>query len=442
MSSATAPEHLLVVSDMHLTQEAPARGLWKRFLQRDRFVDGDFAAWLERMRADIGGPICLVLNGDIFDFDAVMAVPQNARDLSYLERTRSLHPTQEKSAFKMERIITDHPVFFDALEAFLTEGHRVVVVLGNHDLELFWPTVQARLRDRLGPHATAAALCFEPWFYRHGDVRIEHGHLLDPWSSVDDPRCPLVRSPEGEERVQIPFGNMAGRYLINRMGYFNPNCSDSYQRSLWGYLVFWVRHHLFAFRPLVTAWIAGACYTLLHALRLRRAHPARPRLRLPAPYAAPVYRRWFLMVREFWFDRLALAGLGLLVVAILTGALGPGWWLLPALAGVVVVTTLWDRIVRRFVARSDAWLEQIHETAVSLARAAKARILILGHTHGWRKERLPGGGFYLNSGNFSPSYHDLECEQPVPHSRTFLWLPPGQEPQVLEWRNGAPVRLS
>jgi UDP-2,3-diacylglucosamine pyrophosphatase LpxH len=442
MNSAPPREHLLVVSDMHLTEEKPPHGLWKRFLQRDRFVDGDFAAWLSRMRNQIADPICLVLNGDIFDFDAVMALPEDARDLSYLERTRTLHPTEPKSAFKMSRIVADHPVFFDALREFVEAGHRLVIVLGNHDVELFWPEAQARIRERLGPMAAGDALRFEPWFYQHGEVRIEHGHLLDPWCSVADPVCPVVDVPGGERHVQIPFGNVASRYLINRMGYFNSNCAESYQRSALGYIVFWVRHHLFKLRPLVTAWIAGAFYTLLHAFRMRRSRPVRPAARLPAPYEPPVYRSWFLMARELWFDRLAMFGALAAIVGALALAFGPGWWLLPAGAGAVALVAVWDLSVRRFVERSDAWLGRMHDAAARVARQSGARVLVLGHSHHWRKEALPEGGYYLNSGHFSPSYFDIECNVPVPHNRTFLWLPPGAEPQVLEWRAGGPVRLA
>jgi UDP-2,3-diacylglucosamine pyrophosphatase LpxH len=435
-------EHLLVVSDMHLTEEKPPHGLWKRYLQRDRFVDDDFAAWLRRMRSEIGGTICLVLNGDIFDFDQVMALPPGVNNLRYVERTRTLDPTEPKSAFKMVRIADDHPVFFQALRELLAEGHRIVVVVGNHDVELFWPAVQNTIRQRLGPAATQEALRFEPWFYQHGEVRIEHGHLLDPWCSIDDPHCPVVETHEGEWHVQVPFGNIAGRYLANRMGYFNPNCAESYQRSIPSYFLFWVRHHLFRFRPLITAWLVGAWLTLRHAARARRWRPVRTGERLPSPYQPPVYDRWFLMLRELWVDRLALALCGLAIVIGLAIAFGPGIWVWPALAGIVGVNMAWDRLVRRYVARSDTWLTRMHDAAPDLVRNGEARTLVLGHSHGWRKQPLPGGGFYLNSGNFSPSFYDVECNVPVPHSRTFVWLPPEEEPRVLEWRDGSPVRLA
>lgn len=434
-------EHLLIVSDLHITEEKPPLGLWKRFLQRDRFVDGDFAAWLSRMMAEIDDPICLVLNGDLFDFDAVMSVPPQ-EGLRYLERTRSLDPTEPKSAFKMARIVADHPVFFDALRRFVEAGHRIVVIVGNHDVELVWPAVQRVFRERLGPAAAGDALRFEPWFYRHGEVRVEHGHLLDPWCSVDDPRWPVLEAPDGQRHVQVPFGNVASRYLLNRMGYFNPNCAESYQRTILGYLAFWVRHHLIRFRPLVTAWLAGAFFTLWHAGRIRRWRPARRGASLPAPYQRPVYHRWFLMLREFWMDRLAVVAIGAAAVGAVAAALGAGLWMIPAGLGVALAAFAWDRVVRRFVDRSDLWLRRMHDAAALVASRARARHLVLGHSHGWRKEALPSGGYYVNSGHFSASFSDLECNRPVPHSRTFVWFRPDDEPHVLEWRDGAVHRLA
>ncbi len=442
MSMASRGASLLVVSDMHLTEEQPPRGLWKRFLQRDRFVDDDFAALLRHTREKEAGPLCLVLNGDVFDFDAVMSVPETAEDLGYLERTRSLDPTEPKSVYKMECIIRDHPVFFDALVELLQAGHRLVIVLGNHDVELFWPAVQAVVRQRLGPAASSEAVRFEPWAYEWADVRIEHGHLLDPFCAVEDPTHPVLEAPEGVRQVQVPFGNLVNRYLANLMGFFNPNCTESYQHSAWGYFVFWLKHHLRKKIPLARVWFWGALFTLWQAARQRRWRPLRRRQALPGPYERPAFRRWFLMLRELWLDRVALVGAGAVTIVIVALALGAGWWLAPSISGVIAGAVVWDRIIRRYVPRSDVWLHRLQEGAAKLARATGARLLVLGHSHSWQKQPLPDGGYYLNSGTFSPSYLDVECEQPKPFSRTFLWLPSEGEPLVMEWRNSAPVRVA
>jgi UDP-2,3-diacylglucosamine pyrophosphatase LpxH len=90
---------------------------------------------LEDLQARIQGPIELVLNGDIFDFDSVMVIPESPGfHVSWLERKRGLNAEEPKSRFKIETILEDHPLFVQALRAFVLKGHRVVFVIGNHDL--------------------------------------------------------------------------------------------------------------------------------------------------------------------------------------------------------------------------------------------------------------------------------------------------------------------
>src|SRR5690606_14881208 len=119
--------------------------LWKKYKTREFFFDDLFAELLKHLENMAGGEeVELVLNGDIFDFDSVMAIPEDAPfRISWLERRRGLLPEMEKSLFKIDRILDDHPVWVQALRRFVMCGHRVVFVIGNHDLELHWPQVQS-----------------------------------------------------------------------------------------------------------------------------------------------------------------------------------------------------------------------------------------------------------------------------------------------------------
>src|SRR4051812_11491233 len=122
----TQAQHTLIVSDIHLADAEPAHPgnpMWKRFKRRKHFVDASFAAFLEHMQRQVEGRAELILNGDIFDFDSVMALPnkQEAGDwkgglhVSWLERKRGLAAEEEKSRFKMKVILNDHPTFLDAV---------------------------------------------------------------------------------------------------------------------------------------------------------------------------------------------------------------------------------------------------------------------------------------------------------------------------------------
>ena len=67
--------HTIAISDIHLCEVERTSGLWMRYRQARYSPDNDLATMLDTVREKVraGGPgdqICLVLNGDIFDFDA------------------------------------------------------------------------------------------------------------------------------------------------------------------------------------------------------------------------------------------------------------------------------------------------------------------------------------------------------------------------------------
>lgn len=170
--------HTLILSDIHLADAEPphpGNPLWKRFKRPKHFIDRPFRDFLVQMQRVIpqGAPTELVLNGDIFDFDSVMALPDRGSDpgfkINWLERRRGLNSEESKSRFKMRVILDDHPVWVEAMRAFLSAGHSVVFVLGNHDLELQWPSVRAELTQRLGAdQLQEGAIRFCEWFYVSG----------------------------------------------------------------------------------------------------------------------------------------------------------------------------------------------------------------------------------------------------------------------------------
>ena len=59
---------------------------------------------------------------------------------------------------------------------------------------------------------------------------MSHGHLYDPYCTEKNPIDPLILV-HGRPRVRVPFGDMAMRYMLNGMGYFNPHASENYIMS-------------------------------------------------------------------------------------------------------------------------------------------------------------------------------------------------------------------
>jgi UDP-2,3-diacylglucosamine pyrophosphatase LpxH len=141
--------HTYVVSDMHLSEAQdpdPRRPLWMAYKRREFFIDDEFAAFLEHIAQKSTGPVELLLNGDIFDFDNVTTMPTKDQHIEWLERARGLGSEEWKSQFKMKVIIENHPRWFEALGQFIAQGHRAVFIVGNHDVELYWPSVQRMAR--------------------------------------------------------------------------------------------------------------------------------------------------------------------------------------------------------------------------------------------------------------------------------------------------------
>jgi len=225
-----APRDLVVVSDLHLGRGFNARTKhWHRL--ETFFYDEDFHAfcdWLCRDSAARGAPFALVLNGDVFDL--LRIEPEPAGDGGGPERRFGPLVTAPVAARMVRDILRGHPAFADALALVLAAGDEVILLPGNHDLELQWEPVREELRgalaDRLAargaPAEALGRLRFERWFlHEPGRVWIEHGCQYDPENAFRFPlRRKLAGSPEAATVAQrdMPFGNFIQRYLYNAFG--------------------------------------------------------------------------------------------------------------------------------------------------------------------------------------------------------------------------------
>ena len=128
-----------------------------------------------------GEHVGLVLNGDVVD--------SLAEDIDgYI--------AMDEAPRMMERIYRD-PAFtpiWDGLAAFVGKpGRRLVIVLGNHDIEMALPSVEASIRTRLGGDDDAAQgrISFSTqgmgFACLVGRARVfcTHGNEVDAWNMVD-----------------------------------------------------------------------------------------------------------------------------------------------------------------------------------------------------------------------------------------------------------------
>jgi len=173
---------IFVISDVHI-----GAGELDDFVPRLQDILLAFLGVLARLPQAVE----LVINGDFFDF--ATAAPWGDPQLE----SRSAHGlrlcfTEAQSCRKLENIIKSHGPVFDALARLLLASprHRITMLPGNHDADLFWPKVRQRLLDRLaeGPVNSRSALNGQFTFIlerqyvvERSGARywIEHGHQHD-----------------------------------------------------------------------------------------------------------------------------------------------------------------------------------------------------------------------------------------------------------------------
>jgi len=420
----------LVLSDLHLADVEDHPDGWKFFKGRRFVVDAELAGVLARGIADTpqGEHLVLVLNGDVFDFDLVTALPAEPPwPISRHERWRGLDATSERSAWKLSHILAHHPVFVSALVDVLAAGHEVVYVLGNHDRELDFPEVQHVLRQALQADAAGRGLAFpaealrlEPWFYHvPGEIYAEHGHQYDVYSSLRYVLSPRVVLG-GEEQIALPMGNLSNRFLMSRMGFFNPHVGE-FILNIFRYLAHWLRYYAFTKRGLVMPWLLGSLRVVARIVDTRRrllqappdceqrvrAYGARQGLEaaqidaLQGLQEEPIAYRLFRLVRELWLDRLVIALV--LTAGTVTLALVP----IPLWIKLMLPLSAFPLafLVYETLARDESIFaieKRLPRMAGRISDLLHVPVVAFGHVHVPRLVPLDAGCTFVDTGTWAP----------------------------------------
>jgi UDP-2,3-diacylglucosamine pyrophosphatase LpxH len=447
----TKPLHTFIVSDIHLADAElglPGRSLWKRYKRPKFFIDQSFRRLLQYLEGEIGSdPAELILNGDIFDFDSVMRLPlHTSLHLSWLERKRGLYPEEEKSRFKMEVILADHPVFVNAVREFIQKGHSVVFIVGNHDMELHWPQVQREILRALQlAEDEEKRVRFCEWFYiSNGDTAIEHGNQYDDYCVTTDPIHPFIKKGR-RIQVRLPFGDIAGRYMTNGMGLFNPHVESSFLMELPEYFKFFYKYAIRVDPLLPFNWLWGASVSfwvaitdgLLPAMRdplfieqrvqevaeKSNATPEMVRTLKELKVHSAIYNP-LKIARELWLDRFFM----LSFIAFLSFQLYlfinvmvpiPGIWL--ALFFILFTPGLvfYSRNIKSVVIET---MGEIFKNAPMVAKITCTRRVVFGHTHRELHTSVDQVEV-INTGTWSPAFKDPECRESF-GKKCFAWIRP------------------
>jgi UDP-2,3-diacylglucosamine pyrophosphatase LpxH len=447
--------NILVVSDLHFGEEL----LPGASVERRRAIELGSTAFREFLRYHTvrrrdGRPWRLVIAGDLFDFMSVVVRATKDRPAKTADERRfGLSRGMQTGVERMRRIGDAHQPLLAEIGRFVAAGHTVEIVVGNHDVELLSSDVVAELMRQL-----ARAGCDErglariqviPWFlYEPGVCWIEHGHVYDEGCSFEFNLAPM----DPKDGWLIYNADYAAvRYLGTAVPELDPHGIEEW--GLWGYLRYTAglgfrsgTRLLLAYGRFVKALFAARRLHRSFKRRDRRRREHRNRLAevaraggISADTAAAIDRlaRTPLTVsgrrlgRMVMLDRFGIgAGCALAILFLLIVL--PLW---SALAGAAIVTLACVAITHWLGEHMVTSQLPMRSVPQRLRKLVDAPVVVFGHTHDPRWQKLRSGGLYVNAGTWLPA-----TKPGLRRSFTFVLIQPAAPgPPTVElrqWREG------
>lgn len=413
---------IYIISDLHLggAAELPSRDQrerspGKRSERGFRICthESELAEFVHSL-AELPRPgVELVINGDMVDF---LAERSEANPPGW----SAFHYPEQNAVHTLDVIAGRTQIVFDAIKAFVRRGHRLVILPGNHDIELHLPAVRRRLRHHVGADGPADyEFIGHGEAYRVGDVLIEHGNRVDEMNFVDHQAlrhlCGLVsrgmavhkeflfEPPAGSKLVADVINDLKGTYSF--IDLLKPEAEAAFPVIL-------------ALEP-SRRWQLLEIASLLREGRKRRREQLKlwrstisARTDLPAdpeaaePLLDPLEEIMLRTVgrRDFGAARtdsgavqnISLLGKARSFVSLLLADRDETWEsrlsnLIDALRA-FQHTNSFDTSVET----EQAYFVEARDLAYG-----PVRHVIFGHTHLAKKVPLPNGGFYFNSGTWA-----------------------------------------
>jgi UDP-2,3-diacylglucosamine pyrophosphatase LpxH len=187
---------IFVISDLHLGGDTGFQMCTARGRRR-------LSAFIQSIPLQLkpGQQAHLVLAGDIVDFLAEEPFAAFTSDDALATR-------------KLARIMDhgDTADVWQALRGFVSAGHSLTLMLGNHDLELSLPGPRRLLHERIGQRGVD--FLYDNQAFVCGPVLIEHGNRYDNWNVVPHDALRAVRSALTRREPPPPMRAAAGSELV------------------------------------------------------------------------------------------------------------------------------------------------------------------------------------------------------------------------------------
>ncbi len=417
--------HTVVISDVHLCQVVPSDGLWMRYRNARFSPDAEIAAMLDGVRAGMGegDDLEIVLNGDVFDFDAPPVIDG---EVTFLDQGRG----EDAAVQTIERILDDHAELAAALAHAVARGEHLIIMVGNHDTQVVFPGVQAAIRRRIGER-----ILFRPWFHLSTTgIHLEHGNQYDPYCSYRFPTRPFAADGKS---IQPTMGSLTFRNLASRLGYFNPHIDSTFMLTVPDYVRHWATYYLFTRRELVLAWVKGSIRTFIANWKSRTPADAAQTERLlrevasetalapdllqrqVALFVPPSQEARFQVFRELWLDRALMLLIALGVAAAFLAAKGE-WASLKAAAAAATVILVYEILVPK--PTLDDMYKHVDACEKKVLGIYGRKAIVFGHTHIPLGEWTADGCFIGNSGTWVAGFKDIACTEPTMRGKPVIWL--------------------
>jgi UDP-2,3-diacylglucosamine pyrophosphatase LpxH len=229
MSESPRPKYKVVVSDFHLGKGRYFRDGTQNILE-DFIYDREFAEFVNYHRSGsfADADVELILNGDILNLLQIDTFGVHT------------HLITERGVIRaVERIVSGHPEFFQALKRFAgTPGHTISYVVGNHDVGMLWP----------GPRQAFSAACgaevkFYDVAYKFDGIYVEHGQQYERFASTDMER-PFITRGLPEPVLNLPWGSLFVAVLLPGIKQARPHVDkvrpfSAFMRWVFIHDIFW-----------------------------------------------------------------------------------------------------------------------------------------------------------------------------------------------------------
>lgn len=466
--------NFLVISDLHLGEDLRPGVANVSYLRHLVRLERELESFLQHYTQNRSGerPWTLVINGDMVDFMSIVILPDETDVQGDVEdKLYGLGFGECQSQKKLEKVIVRHRGVFGKLAEFLSAGNEVVIVVGNHDFEFHYPSVQRTLVEWLcglavgagAPEELRAAFArriqFCPWFYyRENLVYIEHGHQYDEYCSFDYLLHPVAETLDKrggkKSRVALSVAHAGMRYFAGQLPHYDPHTAEQ-----WGFLDYmkwaWAQGlrgaiRLCYFYGLLVWRLVELWYSLVDRRtdsERRVVHQERLRalsghwqlteekvMALDALRKQPVTKRLWKLLGALFIDRVLL-GMVAVAASALTAARLPGVWRAVGPAVTILVFAAVNQILHR--TRLEHSSSRLRSAPQAIMRLVRAPFIVFGHSHEPERIALEGGGTYFNTGTWASD----DERQAFTHLLVTRSGQDGGAPhaELKQWKGGASV---